>query len=291
MEKPGAILPEGGTIGRPLRIVIAIMCYLAALALGAALSVNRLSTGWTSDLVEQITVQVTSVAGQKREAQIAAALGVLEDTPGILEARAARETEIEALLAPYLGADAPIEDLPVPHLIFVKINTAQPPDLETLTNRLSNEAPGATVDDHRKWNAQISSFAVSLSALGFGVLLLTGLATIAIVVFATRASLMANHETVEVLHSVGAQDQFIAAEFQRHFLRLGLTAGATGLVIAAATLITLSLATDTSDNFLTPSLTPTVGEALSLLLVPVVVGLVSMITARVTVLRVIGQLN
>ena len=42
-----------------------------------------------------------------------------------------------------------------------------------------------------------------------------------------------NREVVEVLHFVGAHDGFIANEFQRHFLWLGLKGGLIGGVGAA----------------------------------------------------------
>jgi cell division transport system permease protein len=37
-----------------------------------------------------------------------------------------------------------------------------------------------------------------------------------------------NREIVEVLHFVGATDRFIAREFEKHFLRLGIKAGIVG---------------------------------------------------------------
>ena len=48
------------------------------------------------------------------------------------------------------------------------------------------------------------------------------------VAFATRGAMAGNHEIIGVLHFVGAEDRFIAREFQRHFLRLGLRGGAIG---------------------------------------------------------------
>ena len=46
--------------------------------------------------------------------------------------------------------------------------------------------------------------------------------------FATRGAMAGNREIVGVLHFVGAEDSFIAGEFRRHFLRLGLRGGAIG---------------------------------------------------------------
>jgi cell division transport system permease protein len=48
------------------------------------------------------------------------------------------------------------------------------------------------------------------------------------VMFATRGAMAANRQIIEVLHIIGAKDGFIAAEFQRHFLLLGLKGGAIG---------------------------------------------------------------
>jgi cell division transport system permease protein len=63
---------------------------------------------------------------------------------------------------------------------------------------------------------------------GIGVLLLMLAATMLSVAFATRGAMAANRPIVEVLHFIGATDGFIARQFQRHFLVLGLEGGAIG---------------------------------------------------------------
>ena len=62
--------------------------------------------------------------------------------------------------------------------------------------------------------------------------MLVGAATTAIIISATRSSMSSNREIVEVLHFVGATDRFIAREFERHFLRLGIRAGLVGAILA-----------------------------------------------------------
>ena len=54
------------------------------------------------------------------------------------------------------------------------------------------------------------------------------------VAFATRGAMAGSRHIVEVLHFVGAEDRFIAREFQRLFLRLGLKGGAIGGLCALA---------------------------------------------------------
>ena len=53
-------------------------------------------------------------------------------------------------------------------------------------------------------------------------------ATVLSVTFATRGAMAANRPIVEVLHFIGATDGFIAGQFQRHFLGLGLRGGLIG---------------------------------------------------------------
>jgi cell division transport system permease protein len=70
------------------------------------------------------------------------------------------------------------------------------------------------------------------------VLVATGLA----VAFATRGAMAGNKEVVEVLHFVGADDAFIAREFQNRFLSLGLKGGLMGGVGATLFLALLGFA-------------------------------------------------
>ena len=67
-------------------------------------------------------------------------------------------------------------------------------------------------------------------------------ATILSVTFATRGAMATNKTVIEVLHFVGAKNGFIAGNFQRHFLLLGLQGGAIGgggaiLLFALASLV------------------------------------------------------
>jgi cell division transport system permease protein len=93
---------------------------------------------------------------------------------------------------------------------------------------------------------------------------------------------------------IGARDIFIANEFQRHFMWLGVRGGIIGLVLAAVTLVGSSFLMDSREapvgaQYL-PQLVSTPLLYTWLLLVPVVMGLIAMWTARFTVLRVLGRM-
>jgi len=63
---------------------------------------------------------------------------------------------------------------------------------------------------------------------GLALLGLVVAVTVLSVTFATRGAMATNRPIVEVLHYVGATDAFIAGQFQRHFLLLGLKGGLIG---------------------------------------------------------------
>ena len=52
------IMPQSTTASRTLTMVMTVMCYLACLALGSLIVINKAVDSWTSDISSQITVQI-----------------------------------------------------------------------------------------------------------------------------------------------------------------------------------------------------------------------------------------
>ena len=184
---------------------------------------------------------------------------------------------------------------PAPRLIEVTLKPGQPVELEGLASALADSVPGAQLDDHKRWNNELASFATSTTAIGWSILLLIALATLATIIFATQAGLRTHREIVEVVHMIGAKDVFIAQEFQNHFLWLGLRGGIIGLLIALATLVGSSFLWDSRETPIAAQYLPQIVGSpfhyLWLVLVPAAMGLIAMLTARFTVLRVLGRLQ
>ena len=88
--------------------------------------------------------------------------------------------------------------------------------------------PGATLDDHALWVSRLSTMANTIIAVGVVLVALVLVAAGLAVTFATRGAMAGNREVVEVLHFVGANDDFIAKEFQRRFFQLGLRGSVAG---------------------------------------------------------------
>lgn len=222
------LVPTDSVAGRSLVIVIAIMTFLAALAAGAALLVAQASVEWRAEASSEVSVQVRPTPGRDIEADLATAADILRKTSGVREAQVYTKAESEALLSPWLGEGLDLSELPTPRMIVVKLDPKQRPDLAVLRADLAEAVSNAVLDDHHLFLERLGDMAravVAVSTLIF--VLILGAMGIA-VVSATRAAVATNREIVEVLHIVGAADTFIAREFQRRFLALGLRGALIG---------------------------------------------------------------
>jgi cell division transport system permease protein len=222
------IVPQATISGRALVAVVAIMSFLASLTTGAVMLVRAAASEWQSDLAREVTIQVRPAAGRDIEADVARAVAIARAAAGVAEVQAYSKEEAARLLEPWLGTGLQLDDLPVPRVIVVRIAPGAAPDLAQLRAALANEVPPASLDDHRVFVDRMRAMSSATVAVGIGVVLLVFVATVLSVTFATRAAMATNRPVIEVLHLIGAKDNFIAGHFQRHFLHLGLRGGLIG---------------------------------------------------------------
>lgn len=228
------VVPPDSVTGRSLTLVISIMCFLACLTAGSVYMINESANAWLKDIASEVTATVEPRDGMDMEKTLREAETFLRGRGGIARANALSLDASAKLLEPWLGQSDVLAALPVPRLIAIEIDRDAPPDIEQLRTELTKRFPSASLDDHRRWQRQIRTVTRSFALGGLAILLLVGAATTAIIVSATRSALSSNREIVEVLHFVGATDRYIAREFERHFLRLGIRAGIVGALCATA---------------------------------------------------------
>ncbi len=288
--------------GRFLPWLIALMVYLAALALVCALVMNKVSERWDTGLSGSITVQIPppqspakeslrDAAGQAAAAaSIDAVIEILLATPGVLSAKVLEPDEIAKLLQPWLGAGASFADLPLPALLAVGIDPAAAPNFETLSRQLAEAVPGTVLDDHQSWLGQLLDLARSIELVAGLVVFLVGASAVAMVVFATRMGLVIHSRVIELLHLIGAQDSYVAREFQFHALKLALRGGVVGLLMAVITVLLVARLFERIEAALLPDLTLSPIEWALLALLPLAVAGIAMLTARLTVLGNLGRM-
>jgi cell division transport system permease protein len=279
----------------PLDLVIAVMAFLAALALGASLVASRTAEGWRAGLTATFTVQVlpplNGAMEPKWDNETAAVTSLLRSTTGILHVQTVSDAEARALVAPWLGTGALVKELPLPRLVDATISPGASVNLANLARRLKQDAPDSMLDDHARWLLQLKRVANAVIWSALGILSLIALATAATVTFATRAGLAAHQDIVSLLHQMGARSGFIAGAFEWHYFVSALAASALGAALAGGMFVaagSLEVAGIDPVPFLPPlGLGPL--ELVWLLAVPAVAALIALATARLSVLAALGR--
>ena len=225
---PAPIVQPASVAGRALTVVIAIMCFLACLTAGAVYMVNQSANDWFSDIASEVTVQVNPGEAAEFEKKVTLVSLFLAKQPGIVRVSPLSADDSAQLLEPWLGSSDVLSELPVPRLIAVEIDRGSPPDLKSMREALASNFADVTLDDHRRWQAELRTLTRSLLFSGISVLMLVAAATVASIVSATKSAMASNREIIEVLHFVGAHEKFIAHEFEKHFLNIGIRAGLVG---------------------------------------------------------------
>jgi cell division transport system permease protein len=290
------IVPSASIAGNALTVVIAIMTFLACLTAGAVYMINQSAEAWVKDISSEITVELDPLNAADIEKKMTLVSLFLAKQAGITRVKPMSAEDSAKLLEPWLGHSQALQELPIPRLIAVEIDRSNPPDIKAISAALSQNFEGVTLDDHRRWRAEIRTLTRSAAAGGFAVLILVAAATVAVVVSATRSAMASNREIIEVLHFVGANERFISREFERHFVGLGVRAGLVGAVSASLVFLLLpylmhllggepATATEMS-RLMGPGELDLRGYLLCILVV-FVVACLCLITSRVGVIRVL----
>jgi cell division transport system permease protein len=286
--KPASFLPEADARDPALLFVVAVLCFLACLTALGVIAGNRAAQGWAGQLTGEATVIVRARGGETPDAAAARAAESLAGIAGVTEARALEREKAYALIKPWLGDVADLEDLPVPRLVAVSLDRKKPATAAALDKALKAQGLDAVVDDHSVWIKDIRRAAGVVRWTAAAIFVLIAGAAAAVVAFATRAGLTARRDVVEVLHLTGAEDAQIANLFELRFARVAAIGGAAGAVAAA--LLGGLLRLIGGGQGITPALPIAWVDLLAVLPCPVLAALVAALAARLTARRLIQEL-
>jgi len=281
--------------GRFLPWLIALMVFLAAAATGGAFALGGMLERWDRGLQGVVTVELPpSAEGALPAERIAAAVAVIRGMPGVADAAPLDAAATARLLEPWLGDGVDPSLLPVPVLIDVHLDETGGLDRPALQQRLAAIVAGASVEQRGAWLDRVFYVAHLIELAAGAVVLLIGLVAMTAVVFTTRTGLALHAELIDLLHLMGATDFYVARQFQWHAFRLGLSGGGIGLVMTLVVFGALRLAAEQGALPGAADLLPAFRLPLlawpAILALPPAMGLVGLVTARLTVLRTLARM-
>lgn len=282
------LLPEGRLAG-PMPWVIAIMMFLTALALAGGLAMGNAAARLGQDLGRQVTIQVVVADPVRREQEADAALRLLGRQDGVAAVHRLGESEMQALLRPWLGNAGLDHDLPLPAMIDLDLDAGGRARFGAIARTVTAVAPHARLDDHASWLSPLVGLIRSLGMLAGGIVALMVGATAAAVVLAARSALNTHRQTIDVMHMMGATDVQVARLFQRRLALDALFGATLGLVSAVAVILLIGRRIAEIGSGLVGSIALPSAAWAALLTLPLVAGLLALTVARITVQRALGR--
>ncbi len=266
--------------------LIAFMSLLAILSVAGFLLLKQVSDLFEYNSNDTMTIQVPSGNSEKRtNKKITQIINILKETGGVIEVSLVPKVEVIQLLKPWLGTISESQTLPLPRIIDIQIDRGSGITPEKISNVLTIIVPDITVDDHSIWLIGLVKTLQSAELTALFILLLIIFVIIGTVIFTTRTGMGIHKQTIEVLHFVGAHDDFIARQFAIRGLVVGLQGGLIGFLFAIPILYVFdNLLQNLEEGFL-PKAEVNIFVWLSVALVVPMISSITMLTARGTVLK------
>lgn len=279
--------------GRFLVLLIGLMTYLALLSAAAGMVLTSMADRWTTGLANHITVEIPALditgvrlADAQHTEKTKEIESFLLSDPDVAEVVVQPPSEVGKLVEPWLGSDGQVlGQVPLPALISVTTKSNDPAVVTRLKGGIEKMFAAARIETHQSWLNDVLRLTSTLSFAAYLIGLITAVTTVSAVGGAVRARMSAFREQLEILHLIGASDEYITRQFQKHALHLSFIGAGTGFVLSMITLALLDNLAGTMEMALVPTLILSGQSFLVLLIIPALTCVITVFTTRLTVLQ------
>lgn len=286
-----------GSGGSFLKILMGLMTILAIFALSASFALSEMTQRWTSGLENKATIEIPAEDKNGSIIEQAAvdksALDIhsfLKSHPDIETSEIMQPQEIKDLVSPWLGNEITFENVPLPGIISVEFKEDKEINYSALESRLKSFGEHVRLDTHGTWLNDLLKFTDVLNFAAILISTLIGITTIVAVAGAVQARMAVYNEELELLHLMGAGDRYITSQLQRYSFIACLQGSAIGAVIGLILIYIVGWSLRQQGISLLPDFDLNFIQIFILIMLPFFIGLLAMLTARQTVLRVLSKM-
>lgn len=280
-----------------IKMLVCLMTILLLLSFAGAFALSSIAQNWSSGLEGKASVEIPAVDEngalldkEKISRQTILVSEALKDISLIREITVLKESDIIELVKPWLGDTIDTSTTPLPGIIAIEFHQHAEIDYGVIENRIQSIAPQARLDTHDSWLSDILKLTNSLRFAAFIIISVIGLTTIVAIAGAVRTRLSAYKEDLELLHLMGAGDNYISGQFQKHTMILAFQGSLIGMIIGLILLFLINILLASKGVTLLPNFSLTVNQKIFMIAIPFILAALSMLTARFTVLRTLAQM-
>lgn len=263
--------------------LIGMMAGMAALLLCLVTSIN----GWilTSHGSYSNSFTVDAPVASDDVGKLTRLTQAISKIPGVVGVSQIQDEKLRSMLTPWFGTGEMLNDLPLPTVLDVRLDlTGLPPlDYNAIEKELAAIVPGVEVDAHERFVASFSRFSAIVQAVVGALAIMIIFVMSAMIAFAARSSLKWHARSVHLLHSIGAEDRYIAGQFQREAFLLAMRGAVLGSVLAGIIYWSVGRYVASLNAAMIPSLSLGAQHYALLVLMPLGCATVAWLATRITV--------
>lgn len=278
-----------------LTCVMSVLCIWLITGFFVA---EDVSTKWMHSLSGKITVQIPTINdnGDKiSEVTISNNISnlkqILNASSEVSDIRLVDNQRIQKLISPWLGDLAYSENIPAPKILTATLKDASPDLIDKLETNITKALPGITVQNYKNWFADLfklletSKFIASIA-----VLILISIILISIY-FAVKARMALLKDDIEILHLMGASEDYISKQFEKQSAITCLKSSFLGLLIGfLSASIIVSIALSSQFGHIDNPFSLTSYKIMLYILFPLALTLLSSATAKLTARKILLDL-
>ena len=280
-----------------LILLIGLMSFLAVLACSGIFALNGMTDRWSSGLENKVTIEIPAetqeghlLSNRTIQKETKKLADGLKNHKAIKSVSVLSNAEIQDLISPWIGKGLTLDEIPLPGLVAIELNDSNEDVLQTLEHDIKAISKYANLETHHKWLSDLIRFANTLKMLSIFVAMTIAIVTITAIAAGMHTRLAIHKKEVKLLHAMGATDNYIARQFQRHAMILafrGGIAGTIGGIVVTGFIVFLSTYSNTS---LIPAIEIGGIALLFLCAIPIVASLIATLASRFTVLHSLAKM-
>ncbi|MFA5040110.1 MAG: hypothetical protein WC464_00560 [Bdellovibrionales bacterium] len=277
-------------LGRSFAAIVGIMVFIATFATAAEAVLLTASYLWGRTAETLLTVEIPATgdeASMTQAERIKQATSLLRAIPEVSSATPLSNDEVERLLSPWFDKPELLSSMPLPTLIDVERKSGADLSSAKIKSVLKPLVSDVRVNDHGTWTKDVWRLVRGLTLLGGLTIALTALTLVIAVSLICRAVIAAERETISLLHLMGTENIDIALHFQAQASHIAFRAAVTGFLIALFVTSALFFMTHNLANLSSLGWQHWASVGIVSLLVPLCATVIAMVTARISVMRLI----
>lgn len=277
-----------------LEIMTTISVFLFTITLAGYFMVGSLVADWNKGIVNGFTVQIMpenkTPDKQAQDLRLNKVIDFFEKLPEVKKVSVVNDKQMKRLLSPWLGNELDLSSLPLPQLLDIRLKEKADFDFAKVAKDLSEVASYTSINSHQIWLNKLVKFASTIKILAFSILLMMLTTSSFSIFYATRTSLGIHRDIIEILHIMGAKDDYIAKQYAKRSFFIGLLSGTIGVITGATALWFISTVAINLKGGILDKAALDINAWFVIFSLPMLTAFISMFTGYYTVKRTLGKI-